>query len=104
TMVRRARQAAGSDPGMCASIPNGTLDARGQPPVSNLVGEGFAPLRGEAMWTGRQTLGSIETAIGKLYREETQLDASLKSAVAEAERLRKERAEALRELARVKLD
>ncbi len=56
------------------------------------------------MWTGRETLGSIESAIGKLYREESQLDASLKSAVAETERLRKERAEALRELARVKLD
>jgi len=56
------------------------------------------------MWTGRETLGSIEGAIGKLYREESQLDASLKSAVADTERLRKERAEALRELARVKLD
>jgi chromosome segregation ATPase len=56
------------------------------------------------MWTGRQTLGSIESAIGKLYREESQLDTSLKSAVAQTERLRKERAEALRELARVKLD
>jgi regulator of replication initiation timing len=56
------------------------------------------------MWTGRETLGSIETAISKLYREESQLDGSLKSAVAEADRLRKERAEVLRELARVKLD
>jgi regulator of replication initiation timing len=56
------------------------------------------------MWTGRETLGSIESAVSKLYREETQLDGSLKSAVAEAERLRKERAEALRELARIKLD
>jgi uncharacterized membrane protein YgcG len=56
------------------------------------------------MWTGRETLGSIESAIGKLYREETQLDRSLRSAVGEAERLRKERAETLRELARVKLD
>jgi regulator of replication initiation timing len=56
------------------------------------------------MWTGRETLSSIEGAISKLYREETQLDGSLKSAVAETERLRKERAEALRELARVKLD
>jgi uncharacterized membrane protein YgcG len=56
------------------------------------------------MLTGRQTLGSIESAIGKLYREETQLDRSLRSAVGEAERLRKERAESLRELARVKLD
>jgi hypothetical protein len=56
------------------------------------------------MWSGRQTLGSIEGAISKLYREESQLDGSLRSAVAESERLRKERAEALRELARVKLD
>ena len=56
------------------------------------------------MWTGRETLGSIESAIGKLYRDESQLDASLRSAVAESERLRKERAETLRELARVKLD
>jgi hypothetical protein len=56
------------------------------------------------MLTGRQTLGSIESAIGKLYREESELDGSLKSAVAETERLRKERAEALRELARIKLD
>jgi hypothetical protein len=56
------------------------------------------------MWTGRETLGSIEGAIGKLYREESQLDGALKSAVAETERLRKERVEALRELARVKLD
>jgi hypothetical protein len=56
------------------------------------------------MQTGRQTLGSIESAIGKLYREETQLDGSLRSAVTEAERLRKERADTLRELARIKLD
>jgi hypothetical protein len=56
------------------------------------------------MWTGRQTLGSIETAIVKLHREEGQLDSALRSAVAETERLRKERGEALRELARVKLD
>jgi regulator of replication initiation timing len=56
------------------------------------------------MLTGRQTLGSIESTISKLYREESQLDGSLKSAVAETERLRKERAETLHELARVKLD
>ncbi|MBO0765054.1 MAG: hypothetical protein J2P50_10765, partial [Hyphomicrobiaceae bacterium] len=56
------------------------------------------------MWTGRETLGSIESTIGKLYREESQLDTSLRSAVVETERLRKERAETLRELARVKLD
>src|SRR5262245_36657084 len=56
------------------------------------------------MWTGRETLGSIESAIAKLHSEEGQLDAALHSAVAETERLRKERSEALRELARVKLD
>ena len=65
-------------------------------------GEGSDPAT--AMWTGRETLRSIESAIGKLYREETELDRALRSAIAEAERLRKERAETLRELARVKLD
>ena len=56
------------------------------------------------MWTGRETLGSIESTIAKLHREESQLDAALRSAVGDSDRLRKERAEALRELARVKLD
>jgi hypothetical protein len=56
------------------------------------------------MRTGRQTLASIEGAIANLRSEEGQLDAALRSAVDEAERLRKERGEALRELARVKLD
>ena len=56
------------------------------------------------MWTGRQTLSSIEDAIANLHQEEGQLDAALRSAVAETERLRKERSEALRELARIKLD
>jgi chromosome segregation ATPase len=56
------------------------------------------------VWTGRETLKSIESSISKLYREETELDGSLKSAVAQTERLRKERADAMRELARVKLD
>ena len=56
------------------------------------------------MRTGRETLGSIESTIAKLHREESQLDAALRSAVGDSERLRKERAEALRELARVKLD
>ena len=56
------------------------------------------------MWTGRQTLSSIESAIADIQREEGQLDAALRSAVGETERLRKERAEALRELARIKLD
>ena len=56
------------------------------------------------MWTGQQTLSSIEDAIANLHKEEGQLDAALRSAVGDAERLRKERSEALRELARVKLD
>ena len=56
------------------------------------------------MRTGRQTLASIEDAIGKLRGEEGQLDATLRSAMADAERLRKERSETLRELARIKLD
>jgi hypothetical protein len=56
------------------------------------------------MWTGRQTLESIEGALTSLRREEGQLEAALRSAVSEAERLRKERLDTLRELARVKLD
>ncbi len=56
------------------------------------------------MWTGRQTLTSIENAITKLHQDEGQLDTALKSATADGERLRKERVEAFRELARIKLD
>ncbi|MBX9588981.1 MAG: hypothetical protein K2X43_06740 [Hyphomonadaceae bacterium] len=56
------------------------------------------------MWTGRQTLASIEATIANLHREEGQLDTALRSAVGETERLRKERSTALRELARIKLD
>jgi hypothetical protein len=56
------------------------------------------------MWTGRQTLESIESALTTLRRDEGQLEAALRSAVTEAERLRKERLETLHELARVKLD
>lgn len=56
------------------------------------------------MWTGRQTLASIEQAIGNLHQEEAQLDDAIKSATVEAERLRTTRDEALKELARVKLD
>ena len=56
------------------------------------------------MWTGLQTLNSIENTIGRLYKEESELDGSLKSAAADAARLRQERVEALRELARIKLD
>src|SRR5262249_56124504 len=56
------------------------------------------------MWTGRQTLASIEEAIAKLRGEESALDAALRSAVADVERLRTERTQSLRELARIKLD
>jgi hypothetical protein len=56
------------------------------------------------MWTGRQTLASIEEAIAKLRGEESTLDAALRSAVADAERLRTERTQSLKELARIKLD
>ena len=56
------------------------------------------------MWTGRQTLASIESAIAKLHGEEGQLDQALRSAVSDADRLRKERSQGLRELARIKLD
>jgi chromosome segregation ATPase len=56
------------------------------------------------MRTGRETLTSIEDAIAGLRKEEGQLDAALSSAAGETERLRKERSEALRELARIKLD
>jgi hypothetical protein len=56
------------------------------------------------MWTGRQTLGSIEDVVAKLQSDEGRLDQALRSAVSDAERLRTERGQALRELARVKLD
>ena len=56
------------------------------------------------MWTGRQTLVSIESAITKLHGEEGQLDQALRSAISDADRLRKERSQGLRELARIKLD
>ena len=56
------------------------------------------------MWTGRQTLAAIEGSIAKLHGEEGTLDAALRSAVADVERLRTERNQTLKELARVKLD
>jgi chromosome segregation ATPase len=56
------------------------------------------------MWTGRQTLASIEQAIAELHQQEATLDGTLRTAMAEAERLRHDRDEALRELARIKLD
>jgi len=42
------------------------------------------------MWTGRQTLASIEDAMGKPHGEESQLDQALRSDVGETERLRSE--------------
>src|SRR5262249_34315433 len=56
------------------------------------------------MWTGRQTLASIEGAIGKLRGEGGGLERAMRSALADAERLRTDRNQSLRELARVKLD
>jgi hypothetical protein len=56
------------------------------------------------MWTGRQTLETIERTLTSLRQEEGELDGSLRSAVAEAERLRRERAESMRALAHIKLD
>jgi chromosome segregation ATPase len=56
------------------------------------------------MWTGRQTLEQLDGVIAKLHRQETELDSALASATAEAERVRRERTDAFRELARVKLD
>lgn len=56
------------------------------------------------MWTGRQAFERIESAIVSLHRQENELDSALASATAEAERLRRERSDAFRELARIKLD
>jgi hypothetical protein len=56
------------------------------------------------MQTGRQTLATIEGAIAKLHGDETRLDTALKTAAAQAERLAADRGEALRALARIKLD
>lgn len=56
------------------------------------------------MWTGRQAFERIENAIVSLHRQETELDSALASATADAERLRRERTDAFRELARIKLD
>jgi hypothetical protein len=56
------------------------------------------------MWTGRQTLASIEETIAKLHKDEAQIDTALRGALQSGERLRGERDEALKELARIKLD
>jgi hypothetical protein len=56
------------------------------------------------MITGRQALATVEQAIGRARNEENRLDAALRSATAEAVRLRAERMQAFRELARLKLE
>lgn len=56
------------------------------------------------MWSGRKTLGEIEGAISNLRGEEGDLDAALASAASQAEALARDKANAHRELARVKLD
>jgi chromosome segregation ATPase len=56
------------------------------------------------MITGRDALFSVEQAITQVRTNESQLDGALHSAMAEAERLRSEEAEAFRMLARIKLD
>lgn len=56
------------------------------------------------MWTGRQTLASIEQTIAKLHQDEVRIDDAMKSALADAERLRQDRQQALAALAQIKLD
>lgn len=56
------------------------------------------------MWSGRETLSSIDGAIARLHGEESGLDRAIQAAMGEADRLRDERGKTLRELARVKLD
>lgn len=56
------------------------------------------------MYSGRDALFTVEQAIGRVRADETQLDATLRSAIEEAARLRREEAEGFRVLARIKLD
>lgn len=56
------------------------------------------------MLSGRQALASFEQAIARTRGDEGRLDATLRSAEAEVARLRTERVELLKELARVRLD
>lgn len=56
------------------------------------------------MFTGRDALMSVEQAISRVRADEGQLDQSLRSAIEDAARLRREEAEGFRVLARVKLD
>jgi hypothetical protein len=54
--------------------------------------------------TGREALATVEQAIGRARNQENRLDAALRSATEEAARLRCERMQAFRELARLKLE
>ena len=56
------------------------------------------------MITGREALATVEQAIGRARNQESRLDAALRSATEEAVRLRSERMQAFRELARLKLE
>src|SRR5918911_4254083 len=56
------------------------------------------------MISGRQALATIEQTIARARNEEIRLDAALKAAADQVARLRAERTDALRQLARVKLD
>ena len=56
------------------------------------------------MITGRQALATVEQAIGQARNEENRLDVALRVAAEAAARLRAERMDAFRELARLKLD
>jgi hypothetical protein len=54
--------------------------------------------------TGREALATVEQAIGRARNQESRLDAALRSATEEAARLRSERLQTFRELARLKLE
>ncbi len=56
------------------------------------------------MFTGRDALFSVEQAINGVRSDEGQLDSTLRSAMEEAARLRREESKAFRALARIKLD
>jgi hypothetical protein len=54
--------------------------------------------------TGREALATVEQAIGRARNQENRLEAALRSATEQAMRLRAERMQAFRELARLKLE
>ena len=56
------------------------------------------------MFTGNDALFSVEQAISRIRADEGQLDSTLRSAMEEAARLRREESQAFRALARFKLD